>query len=148
MSATYKKGGYTVRNHKELRTSDGFAMNGTLCFNGQPVGTYEDGGYGGPMQVEFKTPADAAGFHGHLLSLPPTVFHGRALQVDEGMFICFLVEEFLNARRIARLLKTSVLFTLPGDKDGTLRTLKHKGDVPGTRAWVLSKYPTATFVEG
>jgi hypothetical protein len=63
---TYRKGGYTVRNHRELKTRDGYAMTGTICYEGKPVGTYEDGGYGGPMEVHFPKLGDAAGFQGHL----------------------------------------------------------------------------------
>lgn len=144
-------GAYSVAKHKELRTSDGYAMTGVLCRNGKPIGTYEDGGYGGPMDVRFTdgpNGPDALLFKNYLDSLPTERFHDMDLKVDVGMLICSLIEDFLNAKRIARLWKTSVLFRLPGDKEDTMRTVKHGGKVAEARAYVAKKYPTATFVEG
>ena len=53
-----------------------------------------------------------------------------------------------NRQRQARLLKTNVLFTVPGQKRGEFYKLPHRGKPTECQAFITSKYPGAAFIEG
>lgn len=84
-------------------------------------------------------PADAEDWE---KSLYPDGF--RKIGLDE--YVSKLVDDFENAKRMNSQKKTSVLYTTPGCKAGQYFTVKHRGNVEATIAWVRNKHPDCTFL--
>lgn len=144
---------YTLKSHKDLRTSDGFAMTGKLCAEGVVIATYEDRGHGGEMRVDFvgtgtgATAAEAA-LKAHLATLSPMKpgWEGaEPMPWDVACFIGHLADEIKNEQRLKRLCAKKACFTVPGDPEGEFRALKCALS-DKARAFILGKYPGAVII--
>jgi hypothetical protein len=144
---------YTLKGHHELKTSDGYAMAGWLCCDGVKIATYEDGGYGGEMRVDYVgggtgAVAAEAALIAHLAALPPMPAGyegGEPMAWDVSCFIGHLADAAAHERRLNRLCMRNTVFTVPGDPEGELHTLKVAVS-DKARAFVLRKYPGAVIL--
>lgn len=138
---------YTLKSHRDLRTSDGFAMTGKLCADGRLIATYEDAGQGGEMRVDFVSHADEAALVAHLATLPPMPpeYGDEPMPWDVACFIGHLADTAANDRRLKKLCAKKAVFTVPGDPEGEFRTLACAIS-DKARAFILGKYPGAVII--
>ncbi len=137
---------------KQFTGMEGYGLNATLYFDGQKVAEVLDEGCGGSMLFRYSSRATETDVVAYVtsLQLPPFTLqvNGNAYSVptDLEALVNVTVDEEMERRHRARLLKTSVLFTVPGQPDWKYYSLTHGGRIERTQQYVLEKYPGATLL--
>lgn len=130
---------------KSFRGREGYGLNATLLLDGVKVAEVLDEGNGGSTRYNWTdghhdTPNEAK-VHGYVREL------GFTGDEDLDMLVAEMADEAENAKRMKRLAKTNVLFTLPQDMNVVFHKIKHNGRPEECRAAVLRKHPNAKFIE-
>ena len=115
------------------------AFNADLWIDGVKAAVCSNNGRGGCNDIRFEDRALEARFNEWTKTLPREKEYN--LEMNPDLFISCLVAETDEKKRLARHLKTKVLFRINGDKKGEYRTVKF---TPGKRddvvKWVQNKY--------
>jgi hypothetical protein len=147
---------YTLKGLKSWRGREGYGFQVKLMADGKVIAEVTDEAHGGPIRWDSQNDAALCAFGvAHGLVAPadgsdmPTPNNHCDLEVYDTA-ICTMVDALENAQRqkkqLRRWCKTETLFRLPGDKEGTYRTIKAVY-APPVRKFILQKYgPTVTIV--
>lgn len=136
---------------KTFQGMEGQGLNADLWFDGKKVAFVLDEGCGGEMRihvacVQHNPPVFA---HAELraaeeyvkgLNLPSEDMD-LTVEQDLESLINETVDDIANDKRMRRLAKDNVLFTLPDDKPGEFHMAKHRGKPEAAKAYWTSKYP-------
>ncbi len=154
-----------LKNIKTFQGMEGSGYNATLYLNGKRVAFVIDEGCGGSPHFQWEGKdrdaknANEQAVNTYIDALPPekcpddaedwekTLYDEngyRKLDLDD--VVGNMVDDYENARRLARQKKTSVPFTHPGVEKGSYLVMKHNGKVEEAKAAILRKYPNATFL--
>ena len=142
---------------KTFLGSEGHGFNATLWVNGRKAATVIDSADGGTYRWHWTDKFAEKIFEAYVGTLPeevhyweptpingpkpePTATNSFTFKPDADSVMGKLVDDALNARRFARLMKTKTVFRLKSDKDGDWRTLNGGPYSPAARAWLEKKY--------
>lgn len=134
---------------KTFNGMDGVGYNAVLVIDGKPVAAIFNGGEGGPTYLRDVTDrAAVAAFEEKVKALPqePLDMGGgttKLVDVDVDFFLGMLVEDTIEAQRIARLCKTNAVLRLPSDPPGTYRSIKVATIDKPLRDHIAKKHPGA-----
>jgi hypothetical protein len=137
---------YEVRNVKTFMGMDSHGYNATLYRDGVKVAFVIEDGNGGESEIQWfdhqapKVEVQWTDYTGKPLSIRCTpeeaklyeFIRGKTwdsevsgkFQMNIGMFVSELVDEFENAKRFKRICKDKTLFRIKGDKADVWRTIK------------------------
>lgn len=152
---------YEVRNVKGFMGMDVPGYNATLYRDGVKVALVIDEGSGGETQFQWldwqapKVEVPWQDYQGKPWSVHCTpeeaklyeFIRGKTwdskvsgkVQMDIGMFVSGLVDEYENAKRFKRICKDKVLFRVKGDKADEWRTIKAAFS-KRVKDYIVSKY--------
>ena len=133
----------TVKNYKHINIGhEGGAMTCDLYVDGVLAAKVENGGYGGTNEYrwvgqtnQWKTPDHV---QAHIEAQPEQDMCGMMLKPDLD---CLVYDAIMEAD-IAKKCKKAVIFTLPTDEKGTIRTYKTPY-TPAAAKVLRATYPTA-----
>ena len=125
--------------HSALASQETEFFTATVYIDGQKAGTVRNDGQGGsnvyyPWKLSDRLNEIAA----TLPDLEP--INGVTLKQDADTLLGDILDEYLNNKRFARLMKTKTVFRLKTDKDGDWRTLNGGPYSPAAREWLVKKY--------
>lgn len=137
----------TLKGVKTFRGREGLGMNATLLFDGVAVAEVLDEGNGGSTRYYWRD-----GHHTTPLSEMVRKYVASLTDIPErdrdlDFVVACIADDLENRRRIKRLAKTNILFTLPSDKEGEFHQVKHGGRPEEARAAMLKVHPDAKFIE-
>ncbi len=130
-----------------------FASQETLCFaatgyvNGVKAFNVHNEGHGGSNFYDVLNRGLYNEAEAYAASLPPTVcdLFPEGLAQDLDIVISRLLDKLEQEKFFRRHCKTKTLFTLPGDAEGSYRTVKTPFDAD-VKTFILTKYPKATII--
>ena len=130
---------YTLRGFKQWLSHDGGGFQATLCANGKNIATVTDGGHGNALEWDATNLPAVIAFGVTYGAPDPTV--NCDSEADSAIYR--MVDDLGNQKRIKRLCRTMVLFTIPGED--SFRTIKGAYSEQ-IKLYIMGKYPTATIV--
>ena len=142
----------TLRKVKVFRGMDGSGLNANLYLDGKYVAFILDEGNGSGMYIHYDDQAMSTIVDAYIASLDipgtPWTLNETALMLPWTLdtLINRTIDDHEDAKRMARLRKTKILFRLPTDDSDTIRTIQHKDRVAEATAWLLRKYPEARIL--
>jgi hypothetical protein len=128
-----------ARGVKSFLGREGHGFNASLYINGKKAAFVMDSADGGMYDWRWLDKDAEKAFAEHIEMIPP-VGGEFPHNVDADEVMGGLVDDALNARRFARLMKTKTVFRLKSDKDGDWRTLNGGPYSPAAREWLVKKY--------
>jgi hypothetical protein len=126
----------TIARLKSWKGREGYGWHGDLCLDGRKVAFVSDDGDGGMLRWEVSDPA---AFDAWQRS------HGETGPEADDMAAAKLADAADVRTRLLRACRTATLFSVPGDAEGSYRTVKG-AFTPAIKAFILGKYPNATIV--
>lgn len=162
--------GFGVSKLRTWPSRDGGGYSFALTFQDTPVALVEQGGYGGPTDLEWiglrwdgsvllpttatarqRAKAEATARHAQeakaafdrlVAEAPPVRFHGTDLTMTYDL----LLGEILAFHERRKLVAKKIVFTVPSE-DGLDQEYTVKADLtPATREWILKRHPTAVIL--
>ena len=124
----------------------------TTCFeaeiviDGKVAGHVSNEGHGGDNNYHFKDRAVEVAFEAYCKAMPPVKSEVGDLPMDMDLYVDQLLEAYEMDKQLRRWCKKQTVFRLPGDEEGSYRTLKRTPYGSKAKEWVMKKYPNAEII--
>jgi len=119
---------YTVKNVKSFMGREGYGYSCSLYKDGKNIGTVTDTADGGPADLYLNSRELEDELRDYVNSLPLGIFDGMEFAVSVESFVGELVDEFQNAKQLAKLTKNNWVYRFKGKEDGVLSFFSKKLD--------------------
>jgi len=119
---------YTVKNVKIFMGREGYGYSCSLYKDGKNIGTVTDTADGGPADLYLNSRELEDELRDYVNSLPLGIFDGMEFAVSVESFVGELVDEFQNAKQLAKLTKNNWVYRFKGKEDGVLSFFSKKLD--------------------
>jgi hypothetical protein len=148
-----------ARGVKSFLGTEGHGFNATLYINSRKAATVIDSADGGMYHWHWLDKEAEGTFADYVASLPeethyyepvrasgekpePNAANSFTFKPDADSVMSGLVDDAINARRLARLMKSNTLFRLKSEtyKDGEWRKLTGGAFCPAAKEWLVKKY--------
>ena len=116
---------FEIKNFKAVRGHDGQGFQCTLYVDGVRTAFIFDDGWGGGYQYDVVSQPHMKKMEDHIKTLPAVESYGMMLNIDNDIFVGELIDEHETKKQISKWCKTQTLFRLPGDEEGSWRTISH-----------------------
>ena len=136
----------TVQGVKTWRTDEGGGYQATLLVEGVKAATVTEEGNGGCLRWAVLN-LDAVRTFAVSCGLDPAGLSVARIPCDTAMDIAVaeLVDRYEETKRLQRWCRTMTVFTVPGDKAGSYRTIKAPYSAT-IKAHIVAKYPEAVIL--
>ncbi len=111
---------YTVKNVKSFTGREGYGYSCSLYKDGKNIGTVTDTADGGEADLYLNSRDLEDELRDYVNSLPLGIFDGMEFAVSVESFVGGLVDEFQNAKRLAKLTKNNWVYKFKDKEDGVL----------------------------
>lgn len=111
---------YTVKNVKSFTGREGYGYSCSLYKDGKNIGTVTDTADGGEADLYLNSRELEDELRDYVNTLPLGIFDGMEFAVSVESFVGELVDEFQNAKRLAKLTKNNWVYRFKGKEDGVL----------------------------
>ena len=119
---------YTVKNVKSFMGREGYGYSCSLYKDGKNIGTVTDTADGGPADLYLNSRELEDELRDYVNSLQLGIFDGMEFAVSVESFVGELVDEFQNAKQLAKLTKNNWVYRFKGKEDGVLSFFSKKLD--------------------
>jgi hypothetical protein len=126
--------------HFESMSEETNCFNATLHFNGKKIGTVSNRGTGGGDEFYGDNAAHAAADAWCKTNLPKWDCNGTQTETDIEIHVADLLAAHLMAKDFDRAIKTSILFTKPGERAIHQCRIKRAGKAVKPDAAVLAEF--------
>ena len=120
MKSNWPKHGYSVRNVKTFRGTEGEGFNATLYRDGRRIAFVIDDASGSDIDIQWvgvrARETEEKLLLKFLKTLPKENWEDREYDVTPDIFLSELVNQALTEKRLRRLFRTETLFRLKGDR--------------------------------
>jgi len=120
-------------NKKLSQETSAYAAD--IWLNGVKRGSVQNAGHGGPDMFYPHTLGNE--IETYAKTLPPVEFHGSSLEQNADMVLGEILNTYLAAKDLQRILKTKTLFTVASGKMYTIKGLAEPADA----VLILNKMP-------
>ena len=145
----------TIKKLKLFQGMEGEGFNLDLYLDGNKIASVIDSAHGGPFEYDFVCEAAAKQLAEIVNAMPPMpildqswrdIYPDGLIPVNIDMAVDELINEHNYQKRLARIRKTSLIFTTAICGKGDFMSVKHNGDIEKYRPLVLKKHPDAVFI--
>ncbi len=146
----------TIKKLKLFQGMEGEGFNLDLYLDGKKIAFVMDGGNGGAFNYDFVCEAAAKQLADVVRAMPPIpikdeswidIYPDGLIPVNVDMAVDELINAHNKQKRVAKMKKTSVVFTTAACGSGDFMSVKHdNADTELLKFKILNKHPDAVFI--
>ena len=119
---------YTVKNGKSFMGREGYGYSCSLYKDGKNIGTVTDTADGGEADLYLNSRELDDELRDYVNTLPSFKFEDMDIPQSVETFLDSLIDEYQNAKQLAKLTKNNWVYRFKGKEDGVLSFFSKKLD--------------------